>query len=118
MKIKNGFSLLELTLVLGVGSMIAFLKFQDMRNEQETIIANAAGSQIRQLGKAVSRYISVRYDKLSTLSNAAGTGIDPGPRTCSGDGCEISFETLVNEGFLPVNYTGDNLQKSSYKILL
>ncbi|HDH0903474.1 TPA: shufflon system plasmid conjugative transfer pilus tip adhesin PilV [Klebsiella oxytoca] len=118
MKIKKGFSLLELTLVLGIGSMIAFLKFQDMRNEQETIIANAVGSQIKQLGEAVNRYISVRYDKLSTLSNAAGTGIDPGPRTCSGDGCEISFETLVNEGFLPVNYAGDNLQKSSYKILL
>lgn len=118
MKIKKGFSLLELTLVLGVGSMMAFLKFQGMRNEQETIIANAVGSQIKQLGEAVNRYISVRYDKLSTLSNATGTGIDPGPRTCSGDGCEISFETLVNEGFLPVNYSGDNLQKSSYKILL
>lgn len=118
MKIKKGFSLLELTIVLGVGSMMAFLKFQDMRNEQETIIANAVGSQIKQLGEAVNRYISVRYDKLSTLSNAAGTGIDPGPRICSGDGCEISFETLVNEGFLPVSYTGVNLQKSSYKILL
>ncbi|MFM3124322.1 prepilin-type N-terminal cleavage/methylation domain-containing protein, partial [Klebsiella variicola] len=27
MKIKKGFSLLELTLVLGVGTMVAFMKF-------------------------------------------------------------------------------------------
>jgi type II secretory pathway pseudopilin PulG len=37
MKIKKGFSLLELTLVLGVGTMVAFMKFQDMKNEQESI---------------------------------------------------------------------------------
>ena len=97
---------------------MAFLKFQDMRNEQETIMANAVGSQIKQLGEAVNRYISVRYDKLSTLSNATGTGTDPGPRTCNSSGCEISYKTLINEGFLPVSYTGENLQKSSYKILL
>ena len=35
----RGFSLLELTLVLGVGTMVAFMKFQDMRNEQEAIVA-------------------------------------------------------------------------------
>lgn len=115
---NKGFSLLELTLVLGVGSLTAFLKFQDMRNEQETVIANAVGAQIKQLGEAVNRYISVRYDKLSTLSNAAGTGIDPGSRTCNSDSCEISYKTLINEGFLPVSYTGYNLQKSYYKILL
>jgi uncharacterized protein (UPF0333 family) len=32
MQIKKGFSLLELTLVLGVGTMVAFMKFQDMKN--------------------------------------------------------------------------------------
>lgn len=118
MKYKKGFSILELTLVLGVGSLITFMKFQDMKNEQETVMANAVGAQIKQLGEAVNRYISVRYDKLSTLSNATGTGTDPGPRTCNSDSCEISYKTLINEGLLPVSYTGENLQKSSYKILL
>ena len=118
MKIKKGFSLLELTLVLGVGTMVAFMKFQDMKNEQETIMANAVGQQMKQVGEAVNGYINIRYDKLSTLSNAAGTGTDPGPRTCSGSVCEITYQTLINEGLLPSTYTGTNANKSSYKIIL
>ena len=118
MKIKKGFSLLELTLVLGVGTMVAFMNFQDMKNEQETIMANAVGQQMKQVGEAVNGYINIRYDKLSTLSNAAGTGTDPGPRTCSGSVCEITYQTLINEGLLPSTYTGTNANKSSYKIIL
>ena len=115
---KQGFSLLELILVLGVGSMVAFMKFQDMRNEQEAIIAKSVGQQIKQLGEAVNGYINIRYDKLSTLVNAAGNGTDPGPRTCTGTVCEITYQTLVNEGLLPSTYTGVNANRSSYKILL
>ncbi|EHY6418147.1 prepilin-type N-terminal cleavage/methylation domain-containing protein, partial [Escherichia coli] len=34
--IKNkGFTLLEVSIVLGIGTLIAFMKFQDMRNNQE-----------------------------------------------------------------------------------
>ncbi|EDK9808634.1 shufflon system plasmid conjugative transfer pilus tip adhesin PilV, partial [Salmonella enterica subsp. enterica serovar Typhi] len=118
MKIKKGFSLLELTLVLGVGTMVAFMKFQDMKNEQESIMASAVGQQMKQIGEAVNGYINIRYDKLSTLSNAAGTGTDPGPRTCSGSVCEITYQTLINEGLLLSTYTGTNANKSSYKIIL
>ncbi|EPV8631383.1 shufflon system plasmid conjugative transfer pilus tip adhesin PilV [Enterobacter hormaechei] len=118
MKIKKGFSLLELTLVLGVGTLVAFMKFQDMKNEQESILASAVGQQMKQIGEAVNGYINIRYDKLSTLSNAAGTGTDPGPRTCSGSVCEISYQTLINEGLLPSAFTGTNANKSSYKIIL
>lgn len=118
MKIKKGFSLLELTLVLGVGTMVAFMKFQDMKNEQESILASAVGQQMKQIGEAVNGYINIRYDKLSTLSNAAGTGTDPGPRSCSGSVCEITYQTLINEGLLPSTYTGTNANKSSYKIIL
>lgn len=118
MKIKKGFSLLELTLVLGVGTMVAFMKFQDMKNEQESIMASTVGQQMKQIGEAVNGYINIRYDKLSTLSNAAGTGTDPGPRTCSGSVCEITYQTLINEGLLPSTYTGTNANKSSYKIIL
>ncbi|WP_334648191.1 shufflon system plasmid conjugative transfer pilus tip adhesin PilV [Klebsiella pneumoniae] len=118
MKIKKGFSLLELTLVLGVGTIVAFMKFQDMKNEQESILASAVGQQMKQIGEAVNGYVNIRYDKLSTLSNAAGTGTDPGPRTCSGSVCEISYQTLINEGLLPSAFTGTNANKSSYKIIL
>ena len=114
----RGFSLLELTLVLGVGTMVAFMKFQDMRNEQEAIVARSVGQQMKQMGEAVNKYISIRYDKLATLSNAAGNGTDPGPRTCTTSGCDITYQTLINEGLLPSSYTGINVAKSSYKIFL
>ncbi|HHH3474174.1 TPA: shufflon system plasmid conjugative transfer pilus tip adhesin PilV [Citrobacter freundii] len=115
---KKGFSLLELILVMSVGSMMAFIKFQDMKNNQENMMADTVGNQIKQIGEAVNRYISIHYDKLSTLSSSSSQSSDPGPRTCSSNGCEITYQTLVNEGFLPVGYTGVNMQKSSYKIVL
>ncbi|QDX97025.1 shufflon system plasmid conjugative transfer pilus tip adhesin PilV [Pectobacterium carotovorum subsp. carotovorum] len=117
-KYKKGFSLLELILVLGVGTAMAFLKFQDMKSEQETVMANSVGAQMKQMGEAVNRYISIRYDKLSTLSSSSSQSSDPGPRTCSGSICEITYQTLINEGLLPVSYTGKNAQTSSYKIIL
>ncbi|PWW10116.1 shufflon system plasmid conjugative transfer pilus tip adhesin PilV [Mangrovibacter plantisponsor] len=115
---KKGFSLLELILVLGVGSMMAFMRFQDMKNEQETVIAKAVGQQIKQIGEAVNGYINIRYDKLSTLTSSSSQSSDPGPRTCNSSGCEITYQTLINEGLLPASYTGVNAHKSSYKILL
>ena len=120
MKLINGkgFSLLELILVLGVGLMIAFMKFQDMKNEQEAIVANAVGQQIKQVGEAVNSYISIRYNKLYTLSSAAGNGTDPGPRTCSASMCEITYQTLVNEGLFPPSFNGMNAFRSFYKIQL
>lgn len=115
---NKGFSLLELTLVLGIGTVIAFVKFQDMKTNQENMMADTVGNQIKQVGEAVNRYISIHYDRLSTLSSSSSQSSDPGPRTCSSNGCEITYQTLVNEGFLPVGYTGVNMQKSSYKIML
>ena len=68
---KKGFTLIELILALGVGVMASFLKFQDMRNEQDLMKASAAGEQIQRIGYAVNNYISLRYDKLSTLTSSS-----------------------------------------------
>ena len=119
MKLKKGFSLLELTLVLGIGVAVAFIKFQDMKNEQENINADIAGQEIQRIGSAVNNYISLRYDKLSTLSNAAGNGTDPRPRTCSGSICTITYQTLINEGILPSGYVPKNsFSSTDYTIQL
>ncbi|MGQ6481056.1 shufflon system plasmid conjugative transfer pilus tip adhesin PilV, partial [Serratia sp. IR-2025] len=40
------------------------------------------------------------------------------PRTCNTSECEITYQTLINEGLLPVSYSGINIYKSPYKILL
>ncbi|HIH6620819.1 TPA: shufflon system plasmid conjugative transfer pilus tip adhesin PilV, partial [Klebsiella michiganensis] len=37
---------------------------------------------------------------------------------CNASGCEITYQTLINEGLLPVSYNGINIYKSSYKIYL
>ena len=117
---KKGFSLLELILVLGVASAISFMKFQNLKQQQEDIQAKISGEQIKQLGEAVNAYISIRYDKLSTLTAASGTGTDPGPRTCiaSTGVCTITYQTLISEGLLPASYSGMNVNKSAYSILL
>ncbi|HAT7641974.1 TPA: shufflon system plasmid conjugative transfer pilus tip adhesin PilV [Enterobacter asburiae] len=81
-------------------------------------MAKAVGQQMKQIGEAVNGYINIRYDKLSTLTSSSSQSSDPGPRTCNGSGCEITYQTLINEGLLPVSYTGVNAQKSSYKIML
>ena len=98
--------------------MMAFMRFQDMKTEQENVMAKAVGQQMKQIGEAVNGYINIRYDKLSTLTSSSSQSSDPGPRTCNGSGCEITYQTLINEGLLPVSYTGVNAQKSSYKIML
>lgn len=117
---KKGFSLLELILVLGVGAMISFIKFQDMRTEQEQVLASAVGQQIKQVGEAVNGYINIRYDKIALLSNASGNGTDPGPRNCNTGTsiCTITYQTLVNEGLLPTTYSSKNSFGSDYTIQL
>jgi len=118
MKYKKGFSLLEIILVLGIGTSLAFIKFQDMVKDQEDIKATATGQQIKQLGEAVNGYINIRYDKLASLSAAAENGTDPGPRTCSGNLCSITYQTLINEGLLPSTYVARNSFGSDYSIQL
>lgn len=119
MRIKTkGFSLLELILVLAIASAVSFMRFQDLKQEQENTQAKIAGEQIRQLGEAVNSYISIRHDKLSTLTASTGTGTDPGPRTCTVSVCTITYQTLINEGLLPSSFTGVNINKSAYTILL
>ncbi len=113
---EKGFTLLEVTIVLGIGTLIAFMKFQDMRNDQEAVLADNVGTQIKQLGEAVNRYISIRYDKISTLSSSNNQSSDPGPRTVRLLVVKSLYQTLINEGLLPAGYTGTNAQKHLTKL--
>lgn len=120
-KNKKGFSLMELILVLGIASAVSFMKFQDLKQQQENIQADAVGQQIKQVGDAVNGYINIRYDKLSTLTSvSSSTGTDPGPRTCSTSDniCTITYQTLINEGLLPTTFGGTNANHSAYSIIL
>lgn len=49
---KKGFSLLGTTLVLDVSVAMAFMKFQDKKKHQETVMANTVGAQMKQVGES------------------------------------------------------------------
>lgn len=119
-KTMKGFSLIETSLVLGVAAFIGFVSFTQMLKSQESQKSSFAGNQIKLIGDSVNAYISNHYDKLSTLTNASGSSLDIGPRTCltSNNTCTITVETLVNEGLLPSTYSKKNVYGHGYNIIL
>jgi prepilin-type N-terminal cleavage/methylation domain-containing protein len=115
---RRGFTLIELILVLSVGSMIMMLSFQGMKRGTENDQARIVGQQMQEVGRAVDTYIASRYTPISQLQSAAGGAADPGPRTCSGTTCTITVQTLVNEGLLPATYKNLNSFGAGYTITL
>nr|WP_317453263.1 prepilin-type N-terminal cleavage/methylation domain-containing protein [Pantoea stewartii] len=67
---KKGYSLLEMILVLSIASAVSFMKFRDLKHDQENILASTVGQQIKQVGEAVNGYINIHYDKLEPVSNS------------------------------------------------
>lgn len=119
-KKRKGFSLIEISLVLGVAAFIGFIAFTQILKQQEIKKSSLAGDQIKLIGDSVNAYISNHYDKLSTLTNSSGTSLDLGPRTClsSNNTCTITTTTLINEGLLPSTYSGKNVYGHGYSIIL
>lgn len=119
-KRKNGFTLVEIALVLGIAAFAGFVAFSQLVKTQENNKASYAGMQIKQIGEAINAYISNHYDSLSSLSNSTGSSSDIGPRTCTiaTSTCSITITSLVNEGLLPSSYSGKNVYGHGYNILL
>jgi prepilin-type N-terminal cleavage/methylation domain-containing protein len=69
-KRKPGFSLIEVTLVLGIAAIIRFLTFSQFLKKTEIDRAGMAGAQIKLTGDATNAYISNHYDHLSTLTSS------------------------------------------------
>ncbi|ELW1649072.1 type II secretion system protein [Enterobacter oligotrophicus] len=120
MKKSQGFTLVELILTLTVIATISFLSFQSINKDFENKQAMVAGEQIRNIGAGVNNYIVNHYDVLSKLENSSGGTQDPEPRTCDTvkQICEISTQTLVNEGMLPPVFSNKNIYGSGYKIII
>ena len=119
-KIKKGFTLTEIALVLSIAAIAGFIAFSQMVKQEEFNKAGLAGQQIKLIGDSVNAYISNHYDTISSLTNATGGSSDLGPRTCtaSTNSCAITIATLVNEGPLPSTYSGKNVYGSNYNIIL
>jgi len=119
-KLNKGFTLVELILTLAVIAAISFMSFQSMNRDLESQQAASAGEQIRNVGTGVNNYIVNHYDVLSKLENSTGGTQDLGPRICTTatQTCEITTQTLVNEGMLPPVFNGKNIYGSGYKIII
>lgn len=117
---KSGFTLIELILVISVGMVISMLSFTSMVKNQEDLQSKALGQQIKQIADASNLYITNHYDLISALQNSTGSATDPGPRTCVAATftCNITVQTLINEGFLPNSYSQKNFFGSGYNITL
>ncbi|WP_072171017.1 type II secretion system protein [Trabulsiella odontotermitis] len=117
---QKGFTLIELILTLTVIAIISFVTFQSLNKDFENKQAAVLGEQISNVGTGVNNYIVNHYDVLSKLTDSAGNGLDPGPRTCDATKqiCEISTQTLSNEGLLPPASINRNVFGSGYKIII
>ncbi|SLM62793.1 MULTISPECIES: hypothetical protein [Dickeya] len=122
MKEKNinmdSFLLLVAILIMSFGPCIVSMSHQKMKTEQEAEIAKSVTQQMKEIGEAVDKYVNTRYEKLSTLTSSSGQSGDPGPRVCNSTGCEITYQTLINEGLLPVSYAGINSKNATHRIFL
>ena len=119
-KIKsNGFTLIELVLVVSIGLAMSFLAFNTMVKNQEADMANSVGEQMKTLGNAVNNYIVNHYDSLSALKDSQNTQTDIGPRNCNtgNSTCTITTDTLKAEGLVQPNFTGVNSYGSRYTIV-
>lgn len=115
---KHGFSLIEIMLVLTVMASMSLIKIREIRDDQLDIKSKIVGEQLKSIGNAVNSYIVVKYSQLSLLKSSTGSSDDLGPRTCSGSICTITYQTLINEGFLPPSFNGKNILGSNYSIQL
>lgn len=97
---RNGFTLIELVLVVSIGLAMSFLAFNTMVKNQEADMANSVGEQMKTLGNAVNNYIVNHYDSLSSLKDSQHTQTDIGPRNCNtgNSTCTITTDTLKAEG--------------------
>lgn len=131
--LSQGFSLLELILVLSVMAGLSSLGFQAITKRQEATQAENAGKQIAIISQAVNKYIALRYNVITYRPAPPAPpppfGVnDTGPRTCTYPTptatvptfCTISIDTLVKEHLLPSNFksTTTNPFNSPYAIRL
>lgn len=134
-KKKSGFTMIELILVGAIVITMGMLYMQSQVREQNITSARNIGKQMVDLSDALNAYIVSRYGSMGTtqpIKNAASTTIvdatgtvvvsdnlDPGPRTCINVNtgmanipsntslryCNITIQTLINEGLVPPNFT-------------
>lgn len=104
-KKNKGFTLLELILVLGIGSM-AFVGFIQMEQKrQENLSSENAGGQLYEVGQALAQYINLNNSVLQTAVPPGNvTTITLAVMQASGTTTPINGINVPNRNLLPSTY--------------
>lgn len=105
-KNNKGFTLLELILVLGIGSL-AFMGFIQMEQKrQENLAAENAGGQLSEVGQALAQYINMNNSALQTAVplNTTSAAIPLTVMQSSTGTTTIGATAVNNRLLLPTTY--------------
>lgn len=104
-KKNKGFTLLELILVLGIGSMalVGFIQMEQKR--QENLSSENAGGQLYEVGQALAQYINLNNSVLQTAVPPGNvTTITLAVMQASGTTTPINGINVPNRNLLPSTY--------------
>lgn len=130
MKFRNGkqqgYTLINVMLLLAAMAVIATLAFRDQAFKLETQRAVIAGQQMKMVNDAISGYISAHAKTLRGMVDSDCSGnssCTPSTWFCApvgttGDQCELNFTQLIAEGYLPPNWQNVNVWGSPYKSIV
>ena len=111
-KIKNGFTLIEILLVIGVIMIMSIIKVRDINNDTEDMQAKILSSQIQTVAEATNAFLVLKYNELSTLSSP-GVSCNTGANTCN-----ITLQNLSDNALLPPNFSSNTIFGNPYEIQL
>jgi competence protein ComGC len=93
---RNGFTLIEILLVIGVIMIMSIIKIRDINEETEDMQAKMLASQIQTVAEATNAFLVLKYNELSTLSSN-GVSCNSGTNTCN-----ITLQNLNDNALLPL----------------
>lgn len=131
----KGFALVGVMIALGIVSIITLQGIVEYNAWQQKRTARNVGDHIKEVGIAANNYVTTHYKEIGDLisinpsrdATASGDLSTRGWRQCHTTGttslgavgdCEISVQTLVTEGFLPIQFSDKNPVGQEYRIKL
>ena len=111
-KIKNGFTLIEILLVIGVIMIMSIIKVRDINNDTDDMQAKILSSQIQTVAEATNAFLVLKYNELSSLSSPS-VSCNTGANTCN-----ITLQNLSDNALLPPNFSSTTIFGNPYEIQL
>lgn len=108
----NGFTLIEILLVIGVIMIMSIIKIRDINEETEDMQAKMLANQIQTVAEATNAFLVLKYNELSTLSST-GVSCNKGTNTCN-----ITLQNLNDNALLPPNFSSTTILGNPYEIQL